>query len=697
MAGKLGRIRPVKIEYVGRFKLLTLPNGRKKLVPRLAFHYDRAKDVQPPPDSIDYSAKAAQAIAQMYGNDTAGDCVIADTFHQFGLWTGNETGTPVIGTTQEALNAYQTICGPGDNGCVITDVLDYLKSTGVTIGGGVHKNDGYVSIDWTDQNMVKVCLEVFGSIRFGINLPQGWYNAPDGGLWDVVTGGDATVVGGHDVGGCAYYAVAVGTNALGVVIMTWGGKRTITWAALVKKPTSADDWGVEECYAQLAADWYNQGNLAPNGIDAATLMADLQAAGQGTVPPLPGPTPPSPPPPSPPPPPGPTPAPTATLTALPPTLPAGEGSTLQWSTTNATSAVLADSNGTVLSNDLNGMEPVGPFTVPGDYNYTLAVNGTGGSVTELTTVTVNPAPQPPPTPTPVGYGGTIKRHVREGHNLDIFAAQDTPAGSTYQITPPGSDTGVTALMTSIQQQITNLQADVDAQFANVISILVGTPPSPSPARPVGMSFSAVGVPGGNVVVTFTWQPQPPGDPAVVYSLQLLDPTGAPVAPAVQVPITQQTYTTPPMPDSTGTFTLVLTAITGDNPPLSTPSAPFSFVPHTAPPPPPPVPPAAPVVTAYTVANAPAQGRRTRGPAMSFEASPFDKWDANRGINRLRAVLHTTDAGAAGVWQQILAEIEALIASGAAKPVILAAINASPLPAWAKAALVIVVNGLMPGG
>ncbi len=518
MAGKLGRIRPAKIEDVGQFKLLTLHDGRKKLVPRLDFHFDhRMRTAAPLPDSVDWSVKADAAIKQMYGNDQYGDCVVADYFHQVGLWTGNESGTPVLGTTAEAISAYTTICGPGDQGCVITDVLDYAKTTGITVGGQRHGNDGYVAIDWTNQAMVKTCVQVFGSVRVGINLPQGWYDAPDGGMWDVVTGAAATVIGGHDVGSCAYHATAVGTNAAGVVIMTWAGKRTITWTALAKKPTGQDDWGIEECYAQLAKDWYSQNNLAPNGINAASLAAALQAAGQGTVPPL---GPPSPPPPPPPPPP---------------------------------------------------------------------------AVKTLFTVTVN-------------------RAIARGRNVSFAAPVAIPVGkygwdvlssSLIPLTAEASGRvpNVEAVEIQLGVPVTILEhlAFIEAQNTKIIAILGDV--TPAPQAPGGMKFRAVGVPGGQVVVTFTWNPPPPGDTGVVYSLQIINPDGTPFAPAVTVPITSTSYSTPPMVDSTATFTMVLTAIDGSNPPLSTPSAPLSFMPHTEPIPPPPVPPAAPTGLAYTVADA----------------------------------------------------------------------------------------------
>jgi hypothetical protein len=247
------------------------PPRSEKVVLRLR-DYLRFGATAAPPDTLDLSGKATSAIAQMYLNDQDGDCVIAAVEHEIGIYTGNESGTPVIATDAETGNSYTTICGPGDNGCVITDVLDYTKATGLTLAGAVHKYDDYVSVDWTNWLELQVAMVLFGPLTFGINLPQGWTTAPN--LWDVVTGAAAQIAGGHCVCSCGY-------NKSGVPICTWASTRTITKAALVNPA-----W-VEECYAQLSPDWYSNGDLDPFGVDKVALQADLAALRGGQVPPIP--------------------------------------------------------------------------------------------------------------------------------------------------------------------------------------------------------------------------------------------------------------------------------------------------------------------------------------------------------------------------------------------------------------------------
>lgn len=248
------------------------------------------------PTSVDYTAKALSSLARMYLNDQYGDCVIAGKYHAVGVWSGNDAGTPVVGTDQEVLSAYHTICGPGDNGCVITDVLDWMRTRGLSFAGKAHKIDGYVQCDWRNADLVKAAVYLFGCLTIGVNLPEAWTSAA---VWDV-TG--SRIVGGHDV-------TCVGYTSQGVQISSWGRVYTITWPAF-----TSTRW-LEECYALLGPDWYNDDRLAPCGVDVTALLADLQKVGGGQVPPI-EPVPPPPPGPTPPTPPPPTPTPPAKLFSL---------------------------------------------------------------------------------------------------------------------------------------------------------------------------------------------------------------------------------------------------------------------------------------------------------------------------------------------------------------------------------------------
>ncbi len=276
---------------------VTLPDGRtmklgrvppltRPQCPLFIDHFD-AEAAQPPPPMVDYASKAIAALHQVDMNATLGCCVISGKMHQIGLWTGNDTGTPALASDNEVISQYHAICGPGDNGCQITAVLDHFRSKGLTCGGQIHWIDGYVLVDSTNKLEVQVALYLFGSLTLGFNLPGAWQqSARPGFLWDDTS---SPSVGGHDI-------CVVGYDNIGVQVCTWGMLGTITWMALANKRI------FEETYAALARDWYGNDQLAPCGVNAETLKADLIKLGGGMIPPLPDPGPPGPPPPPPPPP-----------------------------------------------------------------------------------------------------------------------------------------------------------------------------------------------------------------------------------------------------------------------------------------------------------------------------------------------------------------------------------------------------------
>lgn len=276
-----GRHIPKRRVFLGRVRPKTLPQ-----VPRFG-RFLAAFGATPPPTNVDYYTKAAPALSRMYRNDARGCCVISGKFHQLGTWSANDSDAPALITVPDSdIDAMYNLlkAGPGDSGCVITDVLNHFKSPGLVGNSQYYKIDGYVAPDWTNKLEVQVALYLFGSLTIGINLPDAWTQGGNFSTWDVT---NSSIVGGHDV-------CCVGYNATGVVIATWGGLRTITWTAFLQ-----NRW-VEECYAQLAPSWYNSDKLAPCGVMVDKLVTALAQLGGGSIPPIPDPTPPDPPTPIPP-------------------------------------------------------------------------------------------------------------------------------------------------------------------------------------------------------------------------------------------------------------------------------------------------------------------------------------------------------------------------------------------------------------
>lgn len=260
--------------------------GRKRLNQlRLENYFADLASVPTPKPVVDWSTKAGASLSRVFLNDTYGDCVIAGKAHGLGVATAadSDSGGIVLPTDQEVYSQYQAICGPGDNGCIITDVLDVMASKGFLAGGKYYKIDGYVSMDWTNKLLVQIVIDILGVPTIGFSIPSAWMNSS---IWDVT---NSPIVGGHDV-------TPLGYNDQGVQVASWGRIYTITWAAFLSTRY------LDEMYAVLYQNWYNADKLAPSGIDAATLKADLAKITGGVVPDNNPPVPPVPPvPPTPPP------------------------------------------------------------------------------------------------------------------------------------------------------------------------------------------------------------------------------------------------------------------------------------------------------------------------------------------------------------------------------------------------------------
>lgn len=257
-----------------------IPKTRPQCL-RFDAYFNSDEMTAPPPDKLDWSAKAMRALRRMYMNDQLGCCVITGKYHIIGVLTGNDSPTAVEATDAEIVTAYRSICGPGDNGCYITDVLNAWRDRGLKCNGVPHKIDGYVAVDWTNKLQVQTALYLFGNMTLGINLPQAWTCTEC--KWEKTS---SRIVGGHDV-------AVVGYNAEGVICSTWGGLVTIVWDAFL-----SNRW-LSECYVALSSDWYGEDRMSPSGVHLDELLADLAKIGGGGIPPLPEPPGPAPVPPVP--------------------------------------------------------------------------------------------------------------------------------------------------------------------------------------------------------------------------------------------------------------------------------------------------------------------------------------------------------------------------------------------------------------
>ena len=184
----------------------------------------------------------------MDGNDQAGDCSVAAVFHQEGVLSANRPSpSEVVGTAKEALSQYPIICGRGDQGCYIPDVLDYWRDKGITMGGKVTRISGYVLVDAKNLLLQKIAAYLFGGLHAGINLPQSWYESAAPG---VVWGDDTSpIIGGHSI-------ALPDFDGTSWSVSTWALLCAVDPAALMSPRIDP------EIYAVLGLDWADNSGLS---------------------------------------------------------------------------------------------------------------------------------------------------------------------------------------------------------------------------------------------------------------------------------------------------------------------------------------------------------------------------------------------------------------------------------------------------
>jgi len=188
----------------------------------------------------------------MDGNDTLGDCTIAGVAHAITLYRGR-IGTASIMRKPDVIKLYMHLTGGVDSGLNELDVLNYWRKR------PVHSDKilAFVSVDTKNHAHVKQAIQLFGGVYLGFQVQQNcvqdfdarkpWTPAP-------------LTNDGHAV-------VAVGYDASGVTVLTWGNTQKGTW-----------DWWdecVDEAYAILPPE-AKKSDFSP-GFEFDKLKDDLTA------------------------------------------------------------------------------------------------------------------------------------------------------------------------------------------------------------------------------------------------------------------------------------------------------------------------------------------------------------------------------------------------------------------------------------
>jgi len=260
--------------------------GRRRPVarcPRLSLRNYLTPGLPTPPASCDYTAHAKTALAEMYDNDTLGDCVIACMGHVVGVLTGNSGTKPFLYKNKQIISLYEAIGGyvPGDpatdQGCDEQTALNYWQQHGAP-AGSTHTIAGWLAVDATNPVEVRTALWLFENLVFGMELPDKWVNpAPraSGFTWDIE--GPPDPDNGHCVAGAGY-------DANSITIATWGMTGDLTDAAVAAYATPSANG---ELYTVVSHDALSKvTDKAPSGFDWSQLIADFDSIG-GTVSPPP--------------------------------------------------------------------------------------------------------------------------------------------------------------------------------------------------------------------------------------------------------------------------------------------------------------------------------------------------------------------------------------------------------------------------
>jgi hypothetical protein len=191
---------------------------------------------------------------EMLGNDQYGDCAEAGAMHLIQAQT-SATGNPLKGTLQQTLDLYTAVTGfnpsnpATDQGTDLLTLLQYWKSTGITVTDAqgkpfVHKILGWASLDLTSIAQIRYANYIFGGTYLGINCPQ------------------SPSIGGHCIPG-------MGQGAAGGHVVSWGMCIPFTWSFMLNY--------LEEGYVVLSEQWLNSAGKSPSGLDLNGLTAAMSA------------------------------------------------------------------------------------------------------------------------------------------------------------------------------------------------------------------------------------------------------------------------------------------------------------------------------------------------------------------------------------------------------------------------------------
>lgn len=205
---------------------------------------------------------------QMFGNDALGDCTAAALANQEIAWNSacgrvSNIGEKDVERFYSATTGYTPTDPNTDEGGVESDILaQWLKTPGLLAG---HNLMAYAAFRPQNSESLKDSIWLTGGAYLGVNLPETIQT--QGELWQVPAQGPIGTGAPGSLGGHAI--CALGYDPRVIYFASWGQLYQMTWDFYATY--------TEEAYSLISSDFMRTDGLTPNGLDLATLQADIQA------------------------------------------------------------------------------------------------------------------------------------------------------------------------------------------------------------------------------------------------------------------------------------------------------------------------------------------------------------------------------------------------------------------------------------
>lgn len=248
---------------ISRFRLGRLPKRYHPNTLRAAKYFHSL--LPSPATKVYREYKVPDNAKQTFGNDKYGDCVWAMLANFIILTSCHTDPVTIIPTEEQVLEAYAAVTGfdpttgANDNGTVMTDALEYMRTTGLD----GQKILGWAQIDHTNLAHRQLGVDLFGATLVGVNFPASAMDQFNSGLnWELVK--DSPLDGGHAI-------IHPGYGRQGD---DYG-----TWAKWDQKASAAWSYAyIDEEYVAILPSWFDlNSGKTPGELDVNALWADLKA------------------------------------------------------------------------------------------------------------------------------------------------------------------------------------------------------------------------------------------------------------------------------------------------------------------------------------------------------------------------------------------------------------------------------------